>query len=170
MGEPKSQPLAAPTVVRMDYKKGAACCDVYIGRRVQSDYWNLDATIWGNPYRLPKNPTYGERRGCIEQFRKHLLASPHLMVRLPDLAGKRLGCWCKPDACHGDVLVDCFVRLRDGMENVGLCMKDGLSVWQVCEDAKKCGLDVFTYLADLHSLRTGAWPCSSSPPCPINVD
>ena len=27
------------------------------------------------------------------------------MKRLPELKGKSLGCWCKPEACHGDVLV-----------------------------------------------------------------
>lgn len=27
------------------------------------------------------------------------------MAALPELKG-RLGCWCKPEACHGDVLVE----------------------------------------------------------------
>jgi hypothetical protein len=28
------------------------------------------------------------------------------MALLPTLKGKTLGCWCKPEACHGDVLVE----------------------------------------------------------------
>jgi hypothetical protein len=24
--------------------------------------------------------------------------------RLHELKGKKLGCWCKPQACHGDIL------------------------------------------------------------------
>jgi hypothetical protein len=30
-----------------------------------------------------------------------------LMAQLPsELKGKKLGCWCKPNACHGDVLAE----------------------------------------------------------------
>jgi hypothetical protein len=30
-----------------------------------------------------------------------------LMTQLAtELKGKVLGCWCKPDACHGDVLAE----------------------------------------------------------------
>ena len=30
------------------------------------------------------------------------------------LAGKRLGCFCKPQSCHGDVLADFLNSLDDG--------------------------------------------------------
>ena len=30
------------------------------------------------------------------------------------LAGKRLGCFCKPAACHGDILADYLNSLDDG--------------------------------------------------------
>jgi hypothetical protein len=35
-------------------------------------------------------------------------AKPELIAALPELSGKKLGCWCKPNPCHGDVLVDLF--------------------------------------------------------------
>ena len=28
------------------------------------------------------------------------------MDRLPELKDKTLGCWCKPEKCHGDVLAE----------------------------------------------------------------
>jgi hypothetical protein len=34
---------------------------------------------------------------------------------LPDLKGKTLFCWCKPDACHGDVLAE----LADVQDSAG---------------------------------------------------
>jgi hypothetical protein len=34
---------------------------------------------------------------------------PELMAALGEIRGKVLGCWCKPAACHGDVLA----RLAD---------------------------------------------------------
>jgi len=33
------------------------------------------------------------------------------LARLPDLRGRRLGCFCAPQACHGDVLA----RLADAL-------------------------------------------------------
>ncbi|WP_261928243.1 DUF4326 domain-containing protein, partial [Vibrio aestuarianus] len=34
--------------------------------------------------------------------------------RVYDLAGKRLGCFCKPQSCHGDVLADFLNSWDDG--------------------------------------------------------
>lgn len=32
--------------------------------------------------------------------------SPEHLARIPELEGKILGCWCAPQACHGDVLAE----------------------------------------------------------------
>jgi hypothetical protein len=59
-------------------------------------------TDWGNPFEIPDD---GDRDDVINKFATHYL--PHktkLQERLPELAGKALGCWCAPEACHGDVL------------------------------------------------------------------
>ena len=69
--------------------------DVYIGR----------GSIWGNPFRIGR----GIRRlEAIELYRDWILQRKQLLARLPELAGKRLGCFCKPSECHGDVLVELF--------------------------------------------------------------
>ena len=47
----------------------------------------------------------GTREHVIEMYEIHLRHSPDLIAALPELAGKRLGCHCKPLPCHGDVLV-----------------------------------------------------------------
>ena len=67
--------------------------DVYIGR----------GSIWGNPFRIGKD---GSKDEVIEKYREMILERPDLLRRLPELEGKRLGCFCKPKACHGDVLVE----------------------------------------------------------------
>jgi hypothetical protein len=59
-------------------------------------------TDWGNPFEMPDD---GGRDEVIAKYRTYYL--PHkvlLQARLPELAGKALGCWCSPEACHGDVL------------------------------------------------------------------
>lgn len=67
--------------------------DVYIGR----------PSKWGNPFKIGID---GDREQVIEKYRKWLLSNPALLRCLSELKGKVLGCWCKPDACHGDVLVE----------------------------------------------------------------
>lgn len=76
----------------VNVKRGAAC-DVYIGR----------GSKWGNPFtHLGSEMT---RADAIESYEAWLKEQPELMAALPELAGKVLGCYCKPLACHGDVLV-----------------------------------------------------------------
>lgn len=66
--------------------------DVYIGR----------PSAFGNPFRIGRD---GSREDVIEQFRGWLHVNPYLMrLARRDLAGKTLGCWCAPHACHGDEL------------------------------------------------------------------
>lgn len=71
--------------------KYASEYDVYIGR----------GSKWGNPYVIPRD---GNRQEVIDLFEMHLVGNPELMKALPELKGKALGCFCKPKACHGDVL------------------------------------------------------------------
>lgn len=71
--------------------------DVYIGR----------GSEWGNPFIIGKD---GTREEVIEKYRERLeaaiLSDPTFILKLEQLKGKRLGCFCKPKACHGDVLVE----------------------------------------------------------------
>lgn len=55
---------------------------------------------WQNPFRVGKETT---REEAIELYRKHLVKSG-LINEVSSLRGKVLGCWCKPEGCHGDVL------------------------------------------------------------------
>jgi hypothetical protein len=58
---------------------------------------------WGNPFVIGRD---GERSVVIEKYRQHVTSRPDLMAALPELRGKRLGCYCKPKPCHGDVLAE----------------------------------------------------------------
>ncbi len=67
---------------------------------------------WGNPYPLAKNAPDDERTAVIEAYKRYLLDDrPDLLALLPELAGKALGCWCHPKACHGDVLARLVAEL-----------------------------------------------------------
>lgn len=58
--------------------------------------------IWANPFNLLKGEAPGSSLAKYEQY---VRKNPFLMQWIPLLAGKTLGCWCKPKPCHGDVLV-----------------------------------------------------------------
>lgn len=72
--------------------------DVYIGRAFQE----FPCSKWHNPYSIGKD---GTRSEVIGKYKLYVLINPDLMKALPELKGKRLGCWCSPKPCHGDVLV-----------------------------------------------------------------
>ena len=84
--------------------------DVYIGRAVPRS--GLKASVWGNPFKLGKD---GPREEIMAKFRAWLPTQPELMARLPELKGKVLGCWCAPEACHGDILSEFANRCSDGL-------------------------------------------------------
>ena len=76
--------------------------DVYIGR----------PSKWGNPFTHLNTSTQAEfkvnsREEAIDAYKNWILhgEGQHLLVDLPELKGKVLGCWCAPKLCHGDILI-----------------------------------------------------------------
>lgn len=62
------------------------------------------ASVFGNPFVLNQD---GDRDQVIAAYRDYYLPhKPSIIARLPDLNGRVLGCWCYPERCHGDVLVE----------------------------------------------------------------
>jgi len=71
--------------------------DIYIGR----------GSVWGNPYRIGP---HGSRAEVILKYKRHLwhrINTGEISKEdLIKLHGKKLGCFCKPEPCHGDILVN----------------------------------------------------------------
>jgi hypothetical protein len=82
--------------------------NVYIGRNMSLYVPGATKSKWANPFSAKK---YG-RDGCIDMYRQYLLETPKLLNQLGELKNKSLGCWCKPEACHGDILLQ-FLELRE---------------------------------------------------------
>jgi hypothetical protein len=57
---------------------------------------------WGNPFMVGRD---GNRAQVIRMYEIHVRRRPDLIAALTELVGKRLGCYCKPLPCHGDVLI-----------------------------------------------------------------
>lgn len=77
--------------------------DVYIGREVPEH--GIAGSKWGNPF-VMTDDSDKERERAIAAYRDWVVAQPELMSSLEELRGRRLGCWCSPKPCHGDVLVE----------------------------------------------------------------
>lgn len=79
---------------------------VYIGRKNQT--YGLPESPWANPFRITRD-TKAARTSVLNQYRKWLKTSAQgakLLERLHELDGKTLVCWCSPQPCHGDILLE----------------------------------------------------------------
>lgn len=74
--------------------------NLYIGRNVV--YVGAKKSKWANPFSVKE---YG-RDKCLELYKNYVLNNKNLMDDLFELKGKTLGCWCSPEKCHGDILID----------------------------------------------------------------
>lgn len=82
--------------------------DVYIGR----------GSKWGCPYTIIKDrPTLAKeivdtKEEALSKYKEYVLSSPELMDSLDELEGKVLGCFCKPEKCHGDILLELLTQRK----------------------------------------------------------
>lgn len=68
---------------------------VYVGR----------PSAFGNPFVVDRD---GTREECVALFAEWIMLPEQAPLRervRSELAGKHLVCWCAPQACHADVLV-----------------------------------------------------------------
>lgn len=65
------------------------------------------------------------REVAIAKYREWIQTQPKLLRDLHELKGKVLGCWCKPKACHGDILAELADKLGDKVE-----IKDVDQAWK----------------------------------------
>jgi hypothetical protein len=76
---------------------------VYIGRNNSYAKPSRKRSKWYNPFKVGKD---GTREECIAKYREYLLTKPDLLAQIEELRGKYLICWCAPEPCHGDILIN----------------------------------------------------------------
>lgn len=80
--------------------------DVYIGR----------GSIFGNPFtHLPLARTFAmyqvdSREEAIDKYKEYFYNriehDEEFLIEILKLKDKTLGCYCKPNSCHGDIIAD----------------------------------------------------------------
>jgi len=77
--------------------------DVYIGR----------PSLFGNPYVIG---THGKRKEVIEKYRSYfnhrIEKDPIFKEAVLKLKDKKLGCFCSPQICHGDIIAEYLNNLQ----------------------------------------------------------
>ena len=77
---------------------------IVVNRRTEPFDIDISRTSkWGNPFLIGID---GDREEVITKYARYIRQRPDLLADLPSLRGKRLGCWCAPKPCHGDVLAN----------------------------------------------------------------
>lgn len=84
--------------------------NVYIGRAnvvfIDGQRFPDEPSEFANPFKVGKD---GTREEVIQKYelyiREELKNNNELVNKLKTLKNKTLGCWCKPEPCHGNVLL-----------------------------------------------------------------
>ncbi|MFC4004360.1 DUF4326 domain-containing protein [Prauserella oleivorans] len=76
---------------------------VYVGHSGNRHSW--PESDFANPF-VKEAKT--DRDAMIRHYREYLEGRPELVGRLQagELSGRALGCWCAPQPCHADVLLE----------------------------------------------------------------
>lgn len=102
----KKTKLIPIQVTKVVNKKITDDFDVYIGR----------GSPWGNPYAIGHGDG-PDRKEVIEKYKEYFaekISSDEGFKRgVLAMRGLRLACFCKPDACHGDVIADYLDSLSE---------------------------------------------------------
>jgi len=85
--------------------------NIYIGRAgvvfIDKERFPKKSSLFYNPYKIGRD---GNRDEVINKFKNYILArlekEPNLKIELEKIKDKNLGCWCYPEKCHGDVLLE----------------------------------------------------------------
>ena len=101
------------------------CCKVVNLNKDEYDIYIGRGSKWGNPF-SHRDGTKAEyivssRKEAIESYENWIRYGDgeHLLDDLHELDGKILGCFCKPKACHGDILLKLLDESkRSGLESI----------------------------------------------------
>jgi hypothetical protein len=74
---------------------------------VDGERYPKKASVFCNPYKIAKDNTRDDVTNLFREYiMKKLEEDSSLKSLLCSYKGKTLGCWCSPERCHGDILVE----------------------------------------------------------------
>lgn len=85
--------------------------NIYIGRAgvifINNERYPKQSSIFCNPFKIGRD---GNRNEVLDKYKDYIIKKLdndiNLRNELMKLKDKNLGCWCAPDPCHGNILLD----------------------------------------------------------------
>jgi hypothetical protein len=85
--------------------------NIYIGRGgivfIDNERFPKESSPFCNPFKVGRD---GNREEVISKYKSYILKklnqNSDLREELKNMRGKNLGCWCHPEKCHGDILLE----------------------------------------------------------------
>jgi hypothetical protein len=92
--------------------------NVYIARGgvvyIDNQRFPKYSSKFANPFKIGKN---GNREEVIDKYKKYIieLLDKNQIMRqeLLEMEGKNLGCWCHPEPCHGNILLELIQKYKN---------------------------------------------------------
>lgn len=86
---------------------------VFVGKRENKKRFPQRDSLFANPFKVGKD---GTREEVIQKYREYIYQQLNkgkiTKEDIKSLKGKKLGCWCYPEECHGNVLVEILENLE----------------------------------------------------------
>lgn len=77
---------------------------IFIGNKENKKAYYIKCSKYFNPFKVNGN----NRCLVLKQYEEYARKTFSKEEILKDLNNQTLGCWCKPEGCHGDVLIKLF--------------------------------------------------------------
>lgn len=79
---------------------------VFINNNGKKERYPKEDSKFANPFKVGRDGTLDDILIKYERhLRKELVDGIISKEDITNLSGKNLGCWCKPNPCHGDILL-----------------------------------------------------------------
>jgi hypothetical protein len=91
---------------------------------------------FGNPFKLEEDGGDHTRQESIAKYRERFeekIRDPEFREAVEDLRGETLGCWCKPEDCHGDVILEYLDSQPESTQTTEAAATDPGEIVQVTE-------------------------------------
>ena len=127
---------------------------VYIGRK--NKYYDLEESVFANPFFIDKK--INNREEVISKYSDYLNSKVNESLNQPcnpfwrnvialldlekEVIQLELYCWCKPKACHGDVLKVKLIWLRELRARVTNLSGEHKFQWRVSNCRDKLALEI----------------------------
>ena len=85
---------------------------VFINTENGKERYPKYSSIWHNPFKIGNGKyTRDESLEKYEIYIKEKIQENPVKYDLNEIKNKNLGCWCKPEKCHGDILLKLLEKI-----------------------------------------------------------